>query len=129
MSETMTHKGGCHCGAVKFIFTSPAVVDVTHCDCSICFMTAYQHVFIPQTDLTFASGEDNLALYTFGTGAAKHLFCKSCGIKPLYIPRSHPDCYSVNLRCVQGGTLTEGKRIAFSGINWEKNISDLKAKT
>jgi hypothetical protein len=125
----MTHKGGCHCGAVEFAFTSPAVVDVTHCDCSICSMTAYQHVFIPQTELTFASGKDNLALYTFGTEAAKHLFCKTCGIKPLYIPRSHPDCYSVNLRCVRGGTLTEGKRIAFSGINWEKNISDLKAKT
>ena len=123
------HKGQCHCGAVQFTFTAPATIDVTECDCSICNMTAYQHIFIPQGDLKFTSGEENLSLYTFNTGAAKHLFCKTCGIKPLYIPRSHPECYSVNLRCITPGTLSVGKRIPFSGSNWESNIAELKRET
>jgi len=92
-------------------------------------MTAYQHVFIPKKDLTFLSGKENLNLYTFGTGAAKHFFCMTCGIKPLYIPRSHPECYSVNLRCVEPSTLSVRKQIVFSGKNWEENIDGLKRKT
>lgn len=92
-------------------------------------MTAYQHVFIPQPDLRFINGEDALTTYSFNTGAAKHMFCKICGIKPLYIPRSHPDCYSVNLRCVSSNSLEVEKVIDFSGANWEANIKNLKAKT
>lgn len=92
-------------------------------------MTAYQHVFIPQSDVRFISGRDSLTRYRFNTGAAEHMFCNICGIKPLYIPRSHPDCYSVNLRCVQGDTLLAGEAITFSGRDWERNISDLKTKT
>ncbi len=129
MSGNNIHKGQCHCRAVRFTFTAPPVMDVTHCDCSICHMTGYQHVFIPQSDVTFTAGKDTLKLYTFGTGAAKHLFCMTCGIKPLYIPRSHPDCYSVNLRCVDNGTLTPGRDIIFSGKNWEENIGGLKQET
>ena len=129
MTVKTIHKGHCHCGAVQFEFTAASPIDVTQCDCSICSMTGYEHVFIPQSDLKFTKGEDNLSLYTFGTGAAKHFFCKSCGIKPLYIPRSHPECYSVNLRCVANGTLTVANRIAFSGSNWEENIDGLKRKT
>jgi len=129
MIDKIMHTGQCHCGVVQFDFTAPAIVDVTECDCSICNMTGYQHVFVPQSDLQITSGEDNLALYTFNTGAAKHLFCKTCGIKPLYVPRSHPDCYSVNLRCIVPGTLIVGKRIAFSGTSWESNIDALKQET
>lgn len=124
-----THQGGCHCGAVQFEFDAPAKVDVTECNCSICSMTAYQHVFIPKADLRFLFGEDTLTRYTFNTGAAEHLFCPICGIKPLYRPRSHPDKWSVNLRCVKDDTLTIGERIAFDGRDWEGNIATLKAKT
>lgn len=124
-----THQGGCHCGAVQFEFDAPARVDVTECNCSICSMAGYQHVFIPKGDLRFLSGEETLSCYTFNTGQAKHYFCPICGIKPLYRPRSHPDKWSVNLRCVKGETLTIGERIAFDGSDWEGNIAALKAKT
>ena len=120
------HKGGCHCGAVRFEFGAPEKVSVTHCDCSVCNMTAYEHVFVPQCDVTFLSGEEALTLYTFGTHAAKYMFCKICGIKPLYIPRSHPGCYSVNLRCVEPGTLSAAEVITFSGQNWDENIDALR---
>ncbi len=123
------HKGGCHCGAVRFEFDAPAEVDVTECNCSMCDMTGYEHVFVPQQDLRLLSGRDALTEYRFNTGQAVHMFCKACGIKPLYRPRSHPEAWSVNLRCVETGTLTVSKRIAFDGRDWEGNIAALKEQT
>ncbi len=95
----------------------------------MCDMTGYEHVFVPKTDLRFLSGEDHMTEYRFNTGQAVHMFCQSCGIKPLYQPRSHPDAWSVNLRCVQGNTLKAETRIAFDGQDWEGNIAALKEKT
>lgn len=125
----MLHCGGCHCGSVQFEFDAPATVDVTDCNCSICDMTGYEHVFVPEGDLRFLSGEDALTEYRFNTGQAVHMFCKTCGIKPLYRPRSHPEAWSVNLRCVEDGTLQVGKRIVFDGSDWEGNIAALRAET
>lgn len=125
----MLHTGGCHCGAVRFEFDAPAAVDVTDCSCSMCDKTGYEHVFIPKTDLRFLSGEGELTEYRFNTGQAVHMFCRTCGIKPLYRPRSHPDKWSVNLRCVDDGTLKVAKRIPFDGRDWEGNIEALKAET
>ena len=127
--QDIKHQGGCHCGAVRFEFTAPSTVNVTDCNCSICLKTAYEHVFVPQNKLRFLSGEDQLTTYTFNTGAAKHKFCKICGIKPLYRPRSHPESWSVNFRCIDPGTLKIGRRIPFDGRNWEKNIKALKDET
>ena len=125
----MLHKGGCHCRTVRFEFDAPAAIDVTDCSCSMCDMTGYEHVFIPDGDLRFLSGEDQLTEYRFNTGQAVHMFCKTCGIKPLYRPRSHPDAWSVNLRCVTGDTLSVANRIAFDGSDWEGNIAGLREKT
>lgn len=122
------HKATCHCGAVQFFFEAPNQVPVTICNCSICDRSGYQHVFVPQDNATIL-GDANLSTYTFGTRAAKHFFCRTCGVKTFYIPKSHPDSYSVNLRCVVGGTLTASETIEFDGQNWEKNIDDLKSKT
>ena len=123
------HKGKCHCGAVSFEFDAPASVDVTDCNCSMCDMTAYAHVFIPHENLRFLSGEDQLTEYRFNTGAAVHMFCRTCGIKPLYRPRSHPEAWSVNLRCVEAGTLTAARRIPFDGRDWDGNIAALREET
>ena len=129
MSERIEHKGQCHCGEVTFIFNAPAKVDVTHCNCSLCEMTGYQHVFVPEADLEITQGQDRLALYTFGTHTAQHYFCRTCGIKPLYRPRSHPEAWSVNLRCVIGDKLIVSKTINFDGQNWEDNIEALRRET
>lgn len=129
MAKTLEHKGQCHCGEVVFTFRATETVDVTHCNCSLCHMTGYQHVFVPETDLIFEQGKDRLALYTFGTHTAQHYFCRTCGIKPLYRPRSHPEAWSVNLRCVTGDTLKISKIINFDGQNWEENIEGLRQET
>ncbi len=71
------------------------------------------------------AGEDDLTTYTFNTETAKHYFCAVCGVKPFYVPRSHPDGYSVNARCLDAGTVTGMRIIPFDGANWEANVERL----
>jgi len=48
------------------------------------------------------SGENSLSLYQFNTRAAKHYFCKVCGIYTFHRPRTNPDIYRVNVGCLEG---------------------------
>jgi len=101
----LTHRGGCHCGAVRFEVDAPAHVTVSECNCSICAMSGYLHLIVPRSRLRLLRGADSLSTYTFNTGVARHLFCRHCGVKSFYVPRSNPDGYSVNLRCLDPATL------------------------
>ena len=116
----ITHQGGCHCGAVRFEVRAPVKVLVQRCNCSMCAKTGFEHLIVPAVDFTLVSGQELLTTYTFNTGVAKHLFCKVCGVKSFYVPRSNPDGYSVNLRCIDAGTIEEVLYEDFDGQNWEK---------
>lgn len=119
------HRGGCHCGAVRFEVDAPEDVRVQECNCSICSKSGFLHLIVPASRFRLISGKENLATYTFGTGVARHLFCKTCGIKSFYIPRSNPDGFSVNLRCLDEGTLGRVTIEPFDGKNWEANARAL----
>lgn len=54
--------------------------------------------------------------------AAKHHFCRVCGIHPFYIPRSDPDKIDVNVRCLDGVDLARLEVSSFDGRNWEQAI-------
>ena len=111
--------GGCHCRAVRFEAEVPEAVEVLDCNCSICAATGFRHLIVPHEDFTLVSGADALTSYRFGTGAAEHLFCRICGIKSFYQPRSHPEAWSVNLNALDDpGALRISAR-AFDGRNWE----------
>ena len=122
----MTHTGGCHCGAVRFEVTAPAEVDVFECNCSICSKLGYLHLIVPRKHFRLLRGEDALSTYTFNTGQARHLFCRNCGVESFYVPRSHPDGYSVNLRCLDDGTLKKVSICPFDGRNWEEAAAALE---
>jgi len=117
----MTHIGGCHCGRVRFEVDAPSEVSVTECNCSICRKAGYLHLIVPKSRFRLTQGDADLVTYTFNTEVAKHYFCSVCGIKPFYVPRSHPDSYSVNARCIDGDTLTIINIENFDGVNWEAN--------
>lgn len=68
-------------------------------------MTGFLHLIVPATRFRLLDGEDALTEYRFNTGTARHLFCRHCGVKAFYVPRSHPDGYSVNMRCLDPGTI------------------------
>ena len=80
---------------------------------------------MPGEDFRLLRGADALTSYSFNTGKARHLFCKHCGIKSFYVPRSHPDGFSVNARCLDAVRAEELRVTPFDGRNWEQNVSKL----
>ena len=124
----VTHRGGCHCGRVRFEVVAPASVQVTECNCSMCARTGYLHLIVPQERFKLVSGADALTTYQFNTGTARHLFCSVCGVKSFYVPRSHPDGYSVNARCVDEGTVEDTSVVRKDGKNWEKTYGPAQGR-
>ena len=123
--DFVTHTGGCHCGRVRFEVEAPAEIEALDCNCSLCSMTGYLHLIVPAARFRLLRGEDALTTYTFNTGVAKHRFCRDCGIKSFYVPRSNPDGYDVNVRCLDAGTIRELTVTPFDGRNWEASGSTL----
>jgi hypothetical protein len=121
----VVHAGGCHCRRVRFEVTAPADLAVADCNCSICAMSGFLHLIVPKERFTLISGAEDLATYKFNTGAARHLFCRICGVKSFYVPRSHPDGISVNARCLDAGTVHSMTTQPFNGQEWEKNVDKL----
>ena len=114
------HTGGCHCGRGRFEVLAPASIRVTECNCSICSKSGYLHLIVPGDRFTLLSGRDVLTSYGFNTHTAKHLFCSVCGVKSFYVPRSHPDGFSVNVRCLGAGTVEHMTVEQTNGRDWEK---------
>ena len=121
------HRGGCHCGRVRFEARAPAAITALDCNCSVCAKSGYLHLVVPKADFTLLSGADALTTYQFNTRTARHLFCSVCGIKSFYLPRSHPDGVSVNARCLDAGTVERMKVEPFNGQEWEASVGALHA--
>ena len=118
----ITHRGGCHCGRVRFEVIAPASIEVEECNCSICAKSGFLHLIVPASRFTLLTGAESLLSYRFNTGTADHRFCRICGVKSFYVPRSHPDGYSVNARCLDDGTVESMTVIPIDGRNWERTF-------
>jgi hypothetical protein len=121
------HKGGCHCGRVQFDVQAPAELEAVECNCSICRKSGFLHLIVSKSRFTLIRGSESLSTYTFNTGVARHLFCRVCGVKSFYVPRSNPDGYSVNVRCLEPATINKVTVKPFDGNNWESHAADLAA--
>lgn len=113
--------GGCHCGGVRFEVALPAEVEAQTCNCSMCGKTGFVHLIVPDSRFRLTKGAERLAEYTFNTRVAKHLFCAECGVKSFYRPRSNPDGWSVNARCLDSLDGLALRIAPFDGRNWEAN--------
>ena len=94
-----TYQGSCHCGAVRFDVTA----DIDHvriCDCSICRRRGGMLFRVAEDQLTLHTPLEEMALYQFHTRTAKDYFCKTCGVLPFRRPRTAPDQWSINVRCL-----------------------------
>ena len=123
MNATNWHTGGCHCGAVRFEASLVEPVEAQSCNCSMCDKVGFVHIIVPESRFRIVQGADSLTEYSFNSGVAKHLFCPVCGVKAFYRPRSNPDGWSVNARCLDAPvamTLSD-----FDGQNWETNAAQL----
>jgi hypothetical protein len=89
-------------------------------------MTGFVHVIVPHDKFELLTGRDALSTYRFGTGQAEHLFCRNCGVKSFYQPRSHPDAWSLNANCFDQSV--ELAIELFDGRNWESAKANLDAQ-
>ncbi len=90
-------------------------------------MNAYLHLIVPHADFALAFGQDALTSYRFGTGAAEHVFCSTCGVKSFYQPRSHLHAWSINARCLD--RTVELAIESFDGRNWDLAIGQLSRES
>ncbi len=124
----MIYQGSCHCGAVRFEVEAPEHIEADRCNCSICTKSGFLHMIVPLSRFKLLSGEESITTYRFNTGIAKHTFCKQCGVKPFYTPRSNPDGIDINVHCLDtepvSVTITE-----FDGQNWEENAHKVMHKS
>jgi|TARA_B100001996_G_scaffold222749_1_gene171340 hypothetical protein len=124
----MKYEGSCHCGLVNFEVVAEEDPEIEYCNCSICSKSGYLHLIVGRDNFSLNSGKTGMEIYKFNSGVAKHYFCKVCGIKPFYIPRSNPDCIDVNVNCLD--TPPKNMRvIEFDGRNWEQNAHKLAHKS
>ena len=121
----MKYTGACHCQQVRFEIEvntpnteSTENLNISRCNCSICTKSGFLHLIVDKANFHLISGESALTIYQFNTGIAKHTFCKHCGIKAFYQPRSHPNGVSVNYNCLDQPLPAYTLR-QFDGQNWE----------
>ncbi len=115
--------GSCHCKGVRFEVRTGTQLIAHRCNCSVCSMTGFLHLAVSAEDLRVISGSELLSDYRFNTRVARHTFCSVCGVKPFYRPRSDPDGFSVDARCLD--PLPEQSLLIrdFDGANWEAAIA------
>lgn len=88
-------------------------------------MCGFQHLIVPANSFRLISGKEDLAEYQFKSRTARHLFCSICGVKSFYVPRSNPDGYSLNVRCLEMPGECQLTFSEFDGRNWSKHAGEL----
>lgn len=109
----------CHCGAVELaVRLSDGLNTARRCDCSFCRRRGAIAATAPLEGVTITRGAENLTLYQWGTGTAKHYFCKTCGVYTHHQRRSNPNEYGVNVGALKGvNPSTLGDIIWEDGVN------------
>jgi hypothetical protein len=96
-----TYRGSCHCGRVRFEIDAE-LDHVRVCDCSICRKRGALLHRVDEEHFRLLTPLEDLTLYQFHTRTARDYFCPSCGILPFRRPRTAPEQWSVNVRCLDG---------------------------
>jgi hypothetical protein len=115
MSVT-THKGGCHCGAVRYTVEIDPAAEAISCNCSICGKTGSYLQFVPPEQFTLEQGEGNLSDYQFNKNVVHHLFCKTCGVRSFARGQGPKGpMVAINVRCLDGVNAFEVPTKQFDG--------------
>ena len=95
------HKGGCHCGAVRYSVEIDLEAPSITCNCSMCGRAGTILSFVPDDKFKLEQGEANLTDYQFNKHAIHHVFCKTCGIKSFARGSGqHGPMVAINLRTI-----------------------------
>jgi hypothetical protein len=116
-----TYRGSCHCGAMRY--EADGELDAVElCNCTLCSRTGYLHWYVVPERFRLLTSPDAYATYVWGTGVARHYFCKTCGVSPFRRARSNPNEIDVNVRCLEGVDLEAIPVKRFDGRNWERGM-------
>lgn len=121
-----TVSGGCHCGDVRFDADLPDPLTAHQCNCSICAAAGFIGIIVPASRFRLLTDHDALLEYRFNSGVARHWFCRRCGIKSFYRPRSNPDGYNLNLNCLRLAPGHTVDVLPFDGQHWEQHAATLR---
>ncbi len=113
-----TYRGSCHCGRVKFE-VDMELDHVRDCDCSICRKRGALNHRVAAKDLRLETPLEELSLYQWHTKTAKDYFCPTCGIQPFRRPRSAPETWAINVRCIDDVDLDDVTKIRVYGSKLE----------
>lgn len=97
-----THKGGCHCGNVRYAVQIETFEPVISCNCSMCQKRGSLLTFVPAGSFTLETGDEALTVYQFNKHVIHHKFCSTCGIAS-FSEGKGPDgqpMVAINLRCL-----------------------------
>lgn len=124
-----TYHGSCHCGAVTFEVDAD-LSKLGNCNCSMCGKKGSVHHRVPEDRFRLLSGEDSLRTYQFNKKIATHFFCQNCGIHTYSHPRTAPEKFNINVRCLNDFDLQndEYELSHFDGKNWEASFEAEKAR-
>ena len=116
-----TYHGSCHCGAVTFEVDAD-LSKLGDCNCSICRKKGSVHRSVGEACFRLLTGADSLSVYQFNKKIAKHFFCQTCGVHTYSHPRTAPEMFNVNVRCLDDFDLqtAEFEFSHFDGQNWEE---------
>jgi hypothetical protein len=105
-----THRGGCHCGKVRFEADFDVAAGSGKCNCSICTKARLWSFRVKPESFRLLAGEGDLTDYQFNSNSCHHLFCKHCGVRSFEwsdIPQAGGKYYSVMALCVDDLDLDE----------------------
>lgn len=74
-----THRGSCHCGAVRFEIDLDLGGKATRCNCTICHKTGVTGANTKPDAFRLLSSENALGTYAMSPAATRY-FCRTCGI-------------------------------------------------
>lgn len=102
-----TLEGGCHCGNIRWRFTSvlaPAELPVRRCTCRFCTKHGALYSSDPngRLEIEIRRAAD-VGIYQFATRTAEPHICRRCGVLPLTLARIDGRLYGVvNLATAEG---------------------------
>jgi hypothetical protein len=118
-----THRGGCHCGAVRFEVALAPDFKGSRCNCSICTKTAVTGAIVKPEAFRLVEGEAERGSYRWGGNVSTRFFCKHCGIHCYgagHLDAIGGDFVSVNLNCLDDFDPNELELVHWDGRhdNW-----------
>jgi hypothetical protein len=118
-----THRGSCHCGAVRFQVDVDAAKG-SRCNCSICAKVSQTGSIVKPGAFALLEGEGSLGVYEWGHMISKRFFCKHCGVHCFargHLAELGGDYVSVNLNCLDDTELADMQVTYWDGRhnNWQ----------